>query len=400
VVKLRTRPRTNASGVVGTARTDRRTAALLSRLSEGDVAVLDEVDLDGPTAEALVDTGVVAVLNRSPMISGRFPNRGPQILLDAGIVMLDQLSAAGGQDPMVTVGDGRRVKVVGASVVIGDEVVAEGREVTADVVAEQLAGAHTGLATQLHSLTHNSVEFLRREEPLLLHGEGVPRLRTKLAGRPVVVIGHGPDDAAELKLLRRYLREVRPVVVTTGEGLVVARAAGLTPDVLVLDSRIDELPAARAMRAARDVVVTEPPGALRGGSSTERFERVGVRTVSMRTTAAPTDAALLLADAAGATPIVAVGVRGTVEEYLDSNRDGLGSGYVTRLKVGPRLVDASAVPLLYTGQLRARHAYVVLLIGLVAVAAAVATTQVGHQWALDLRDQLHYVLTVLRGRVS
>ncbi len=221
---------------------------------------------------------------------------------------------------------------------------AEGRAVTADVVAELLAGAHTGLATQLHSLTHNSVEFLRREEPLLLHGEGVPRLRTRLAGRPVVVIGHGPDDAAELRLLRRYLREVRPVVVATGEGLELARAAGLTPDVVILDSRVDELPAARALRTARDVVVTEPPGALRSGSGTERFERVGVRTVSMRTTAAPTDAALLLADAAGAAPIVAVGVRGTVGEFLDSNRDGLGSGFVTRLKVGPRLVDAVRRP--------------------------------------------------------
>jgi uncharacterized membrane-anchored protein len=270
VPKLRTRPRTNASGVVGTARADRRTAALLSRLSPGDVAVLDEIDLDGPTAEALVEVGVVAVLNRSPMISGRFPNRGPQILLDAGVVMVDQLGA-GGRDPIVTVGEGRRVRVVGDAVLIDDEVVAEGREVTADVVAELLAGAHTGLGTQLHSLTHNSVEFLRREEALLLHGEGVPRLRTRLAGRPVVVIGHGPDDAAELKLLRRYLREVHPVVVMTGEALELARAAGLTPDVVVLDSRVDALPAARALRTARDVVVTEPPGAQRGGASAERF---------------------------------------------------------------------------------------------------------------------------------
>ncbi|MGA8246132.1 MAG: thiamine pyrophosphokinase, partial [Nocardioides sp.] len=155
MAKLRTRPSTTASGVVGTARTDRRTTALLPRLSAGDVAVLDEVDLDGPTAEALVEAGVVAVLDRSPMISGRFPNRGPQILLDAGIVMVDQLEAAGGQDPVVTIGDGRRVRVVGGSVLSHDEVVAQGREVTADVVADLLAGARTGLATQLQSLTHN-----------------------------------------------------------------------------------------------------------------------------------------------------------------------------------------------------------------------------------------------------
>ena len=120
----------------------------------------------------------------------------------------------------------------------------------------------------------------------------------------------------------------------------------------------------------------------------------------MQTTASPADAALLLADGAGARPIVGVGLRGTLEEFLDSSRDGLGSGYVTRLKVGPRLVDATAVPMLYSGQLRARHAYLVLLIGLIAVAAAIATTQVGHQWALDLRDQVDQLVTELRGRLS
>ncbi len=400
VVKLRTRLRPDASGVTGTARTDRRTSALLARLSAGDVAVLDQVDLDGPTADALVDRGVVAVLNRSEMISGRFPNRGPRILADAGIAMVDRLVATGDRDPLSVIGDGSRVRVLGGSVLVGDEVVAEGREVTDDLVQAQLEAAHAGLVTQLQTLTHNSAEFIRREESLLLHGQGLPRLRTKLQGRPVVVIGHGPDDAAELRGLRRYLREMHPVVIVTGDGLDVARGAGLTPDVVVLDARTEELPAARALRSARDVVVTEPPGSARGGSSTERFERIGVRTVVMQTTASPADAGLLLADGAGARPIVGVGLRGTLEEFLDTSRDGLGSGYVTRLKVGPTLVDATAVPFLYSGQLRARHAYLVLLIGLVAVAAALATTQVGHGWALDLRDQVEQLLTDLRGRFS
>lgn len=400
VVKLRTRLRPDASGVTGTARTDRRIPALLARLSAGDVAVLDQVDLDGPTADALVDRGVVAVLNRSEMISGRFPNRGPRILADAGVAMVDRLVATGDRDPLAVIGDGSGVRVLGGSVLVGDEVVAEGREVTDDLVQAQLEAAHAGLATQLQTLTHNSAEFIRREESLLLHGQGLPRLRTKLQGRPVVVIGLGPDDAAELRGMRRYLREMHPVVIVTGDGLDVARGAGLTPDVVVLDARTEELPAARALRSARDVVVTEPPGSARGGSSTERFERIGVRTVVMQTTASPSDAGLLLADGAGARPIVGVGLRGTLGEFLDSNRDGLGSGYVTRLKVGPTLVDATAVPLLYSGQLRARHAYLVLLIGLVAVAAAIATTQVGHAWALDLRDQVEQLLTDLRGRLS
>lgn len=388
MVKLRTRLQTEA-GVVGTARADRRTSALLSRVSNGDVAVIDQIDLDGPTAEALVDAGVVAVVNRSPMISGRFPNRGPQVLVDAGIAMVDEADGSDGRDLLSVVGDGRRVAVRGGALLVGDQVVARGRELTPDDVARQLADAEAGLSTQLHVLTHNSAEFLRREEALILHGEGVPRLRTRLRGRPVVVVAQGPDDAAELRRIRRYLREVKPAIVATADALTVVRAAGLTADVVVLDSRTEDIPAAKVLRACRDVVVTEAPGGVRsGGVGSERFERVGVRITKMETTATPADAALLLADASGATPIVGVGLRGTVEEFLDGSREGLGSGYVTRLKVGPRLVDAAAVPMLYSGQLRARHAYFVLLIGLLAVALAVATTDVGHQWALDLRDHL------------
>jgi uncharacterized membrane-anchored protein len=395
VVKLRTRLQTDAA-VSGTARTGRRTPVLLSRLRAGDVAVIDQVDLDGPTAETLVDAGVVAVVNRAEMISGRFPNRGPQILLDAGVRMLDQAAGADGRDLLSSVPDGRKVVLRAGTLLVGDQVVAQGRELTAERVAEQLAQAQTGLSTQLHTLTHNSTEFLRREEALVLHGEGVPRPRTRLEGRPVVVVGHGPDAAAELRRIRRYLREVKPVVIATGDSLALTREAGLAPQIVVLDSRTEELPQAKSLRACRDVVVTEPPGGVRSdGAGTDRFDRIGVRATPMRTTATTTDAGLLLADAAGATPIVGVGLRGTVAELLDGSRDGLGSTYVTRLKVGPRLVDATAVPLLYSGQLRARHAYLVLLIGLVVVAAAIATTDVGHQWALDLRDQLDQLLTSL-----
>src|SRR4051794_2548012 len=332
------------------------------------------------------------------MISGRFPNRGPRVLVDAGVRMVDQATASGGGDLLGAIPDGRKVRVLGGSVLVGDTVVAEGREVTADDVTDRLVEAQAGLGSQLQTLTHNSVEFLRREEALLLHGAGVPRLRTRLEGRAVVVVDNGPDVATELRRIRRYLREVKPVLVVTGDGLVAVREAGLSADVVVLDSRVEGLPTAGSLRAARDVVVTEPPGAGRNTGS-DRFERIGVRATPMQTTATPADAALLLADSAGARPVVAAGLRGTVEDFLDGSRDGLGSGYVTRLRVGPRLVDASAVPMLYSGQLRARHAYLILLIGLVAVLVAVATTDVGHQWMLELRDQVDDLVAQLRARL-
>jgi uncharacterized membrane-anchored protein len=397
-VKLRTRLSHDAAAVVGTARTDRRTSALLPRLARGDLAVLDHVDLDGPTAEALVDAGVVAVLNRAPMISGRFPNRGPQVLVDAGVLLVDQVSAVDpGRDVLTAIPDGRRVSLVQGQVMVGEQTVASGRVLTPDDVADQLAAAQAGLSTQLGTLTHTSVEFLRREEPLLLHGEGVPALRTKLRGRPVVVVAHGPDALQELRRIKRYLREMSPVVIVTADAVETARTMGLSPDVIVVDSGTDDLPPTRVLRAAHDVVVTEPPGTTRSVVGAEKFERIGLRPRALKTTAAPADAALLLADAHEARPVIGVGVRGTIEEFLDGSRGGLGSGYVTRLKVGPRLVDASAVPMLYSGRVRAIHAYLVLLVGLIAVCAAIATTDVGQQWAHDLHVHLQTLLAHVGG---
>lgn len=360
--------------------------------------MVDHVDLDGPTAEALVDAGVVAVLNRSPMISGRFPNRGPQILVDAGVLLVDQVSATDpSRDPLAVIPDGRPVSLAEGRVLVGEQVVAHGRVLTPQDVRDQLAAAEAGLTAQLGTLSHTSVEFLRREERLLLHGEGVPSLRTTLRGRPVVVVANGPDVLDELRRIRRYLREMSPVVIVTADALEASRSAGLDPDVIVADSAMVDLPPQRVLRAARDVVVTEPPGTARSSVNAEKFERIGLRPRTLQTTAAPADAALLLADAHDARPVVGVGVAGTIEEFLDGRRGGLGSGYVTRLKVGPRLVDASVVPMLYSGRVRALHAYLVLLVGLVAVCAAIATTDVGHQWAHDLGDHLQALLGHVSG---
>ena len=203
------------------------------------------------------------------------------------------------------------------------------------------------------------------------------------------MVGQGPDDAAELRALRRYLREAAGPD-RDGDGLDALSGGRLPPDVVVLDAR-DRGPARRAktLRAARDVVVTEAAAACEpvpapSGSSGSACARCAMQTTAdaRRTPRCcwPTPAA--------PRSIVGVGLHATLEEFLDGSARGLASTYLTRLKVGPRLVDATAVPMLYSGQLRARHVYLVLLIGLVVVAAAIATTDVGHQWALDLRDQL------------
>ena len=381
----RTRNRVTPPGLTGTARVERRTRLLLPRLRPGDVAVLDHLDMDRSTAQALVDAGVVAVVNASPMISGRYPNLGPEVLAEAGVLLLDRTEGTG------AIRDGARVRIHDEVVFVGEEPVATGREADAATIAGEMDAARRGMVTQLETFTHNSTEFLRREQDVLLHGIGLPRLVTPLEDRAVVVVVAGHEHAAELHAIRTFIREQDPVLVGVDRGADALLAAGHRPDVVVIGDGLADAdqPSAKALRGARDVVVRVDRG---GRMHREQLERMGIRPLGLESSATTEDAALLLCEAGAARLIVGVGMHASLDEFLDRQRPGLASTYLTRLKVGDRLVDARAVPMLYSGRVRPRHLFLVLLAGLLAVAAAIAVTPVGQEWA-DALTRLVAALT-------
>lgn len=381
----RTRPEASAPGLTGTARVERRTRALLPRLRPGDIAVLDHLDMDQATAQALVDAGVAAVLNAAPMISGRFPNLGPQILTDAGVLVLDRVEGAFG------IADASPVRIHDEVVFIRGEAVAMGREVDASTVEREMAQARAGMGSQLESFTHNSAEFLRREEGLLLHGLDLPDPASRIAGRPVVVVAPGRSSRLRLESIKAFVREQNPVLVGVDRGADLILDAGHKPDVVVLSNTAPdaERPTARALRAARDVVVRVDRGSR---LHAEQFERLGVRPLALESSATTEDAALLLLAAEDARLIVGVGLHATLEEVLDRQTPGLAGTYLTRLKMGHLLVDSTSVHLLYSGRVQPRHVFLVLLAGLVALATAVAVTPVGQEWSTAFTDYLQGLL--------
>ena len=386
---VRSRPAPTLPGVHGPARLHRRTTSLLGRLQPGDVAVLDHLDMDRGTAQALIDAGVAAVVNASPMISGRYPNLGPELLVQAGVTVVDNA----GIEVFDRVKDGTDVRIDAGAVHAGATLVATAREVTADVVRREMGQARSGLTTQLESFTHNTTEFLRREQDLLLHGHGIPETATEIAGRPVVVVArsHGWED--ELRGIRAFVREQRPVLIGVDRGADALVEAGHRPDVVVLTSGRDDLPSAAVLRKARDVVVLVEQGSPR--SAIEHLERMSIRPLRFETTATTEDAALLLASTHDAALIVGVGLHATLAEFLDRRRTGLASTFLTRLKVGPDLVDASALPRLYDGAVRPRHLLGALLAGLIAVGAAISVTPVGQQWVDELAPGISSTTTDL-----
>jgi uncharacterized membrane-anchored protein len=377
----RTRPATTAPGLTGTARVERRTRVLLPRLRPGDVAVLDHLDMDRATAQALVDAGVSAVLNASPMISGRFPNLGPQVLTEAGILVLDSVEGAFG------ITDGAVVRIHDEVVFADGQAVAMGREVDVHTVDHEMAQARVGMGSQLETFTHNSTEFLRREEGLLLHGLGLPETATRIAGRPVVLVVPGGASRRRLASIEAFIREQNPVLVGVDQGADLLLDSGHRPDIVLLSNAAGdaERPSAKALRAARDVVVRVDSG---GRLHAEQLERLGVRPLPLESSGTSEDSALLLLEAQAARLIVGVGLHASLEEVLDRQNPGLAGAYLTRLKVGHLLVDAASVHLLYSGRVRPRHVFLVLVAGLLALATAVAVTPVGQEWLTAFTDYL------------
>ncbi|HEX6517801.1 MAG TPA: putative cytokinetic ring protein SteA [Nocardioidaceae bacterium] len=400
----RQKPVDGLPGLVGTARADRRTSSLVRRLRPGDVAVIDHLDLDRAGAEALLDAGVAAVVNASPFISGRYPNLGPELLAKSGVVLVDGV----GTEVFAKVPDGSTVRLHEGKVYVRDEPVASGRVLDADDVRGLMDDARAGLSTQLQSFTHNTTEFLRREQDLLLHGQGAPTVRTPIEGRPVVVVVRDYDYRDDLRRLRRYIREQRPVLVGVDGGADALLEAGHRPDVVVVGEnglppgeRTGDRSAPvsdKALRGCRDVVLHTDRAGRAVGS--DHLERIGVRAHTFSASGTSEDIAMLLAELSGASLIVAVGTHATLDEFLDRQRSGLASTFLTRLRVGPLLVDAKSVPQLYAGRVRIWHMLVVLLAGIAALGVAIAVTPVGQDWWTTVQAALQDLLDWFQGLFS
>ncbi|WP_373694880.1 putative cytokinetic ring protein SteA [Kineococcus terrestris] len=362
-------PETGAAGAVrATARVDRRTKRLTKRLRPGEVAVIDHLDLDRVSAEALVACAPAAVVNAAASTSGRYPNLGPEILLAAGVPVLDAV----GEDVMAAVREGQRVELAGDALSVDGRVVARGRRLSAELVAADMEAARAGLSLQLEAFAANTMEYLRRERDLLLDGVGVPDIATDLEGRHVLVVVRGYHYKEDLVTLRPYVREYRPVLIGVDGGADAILEAGWKPDMIVGD--MDSVSDA-ALRSGAEVVVH----AYRDGRAPglDRVRQLGIDPVVFPATGTSEDVAMLLADDKGATLIAAVGTHVTLVEFLDKGRAGMASTFLTRLRVGGKLVDAKGVSRLYRSRVSDAQVLVLVLAGVLALAAALLVTPTG-----------------------
>jgi uncharacterized membrane-anchored protein len=378
----RTRP-ADAGAVTGTVRLDRRTKRLVGRLRPGEIAVIDHVDLDRVAADSLVETGVAAVINAKPSVSGRYPNLGPEVLIQAGIPLVDDL----GEELFDRLREGDVVRIEGDKIFAGDEPIAEGFRHDAESIAQAMHNAREGLSVQLEAFAANTMEYLKQERDLLLDGVGVPEISTPIAGRHCLIVVRGYDYQADLDVLRPYIREFKPVLIGVDGGADALVEAGYTPDMIIgdMDSVSDDV-----LRCGAEVVVHAYPDGRAPGLA--RVHQLGVSAVTFSAAATSEDIAMLLADAKGAALLVAVGTHATLVEFLDKGRGGMASTFLTRLKVGGKLVDAKGVSRLYRQNLSTSSLLLLVVSAIAAMAAAFAVSTIGKAYLSVLAEWWNNVM--------
>ncbi|MCW2831662.1 MAG: hypothetical protein JWP31_2354 [Aeromicrobium sp.] len=379
----------DVKGIVGTVRLARRTSDIAD-LREGDIAVVDHPDLDSQQAQTLIDLKVRAVLNSAASSTGRMPNIGPQLLARAGILLIDVTS----DGVWSRLKSGDTVRIEDGRIFRDEVLVASGVELDETTTTSTLAAAERGLATRLDSLVANATDHIHREQAMLIGGAHVPRLRTRLRGRPAVVVSRAYDDVADLKGLRRYIAANDPVLIGAGPGADVILRAGHVPHLVV--GALDHLSDA-SIKAAGEVVVTTASGVV---DMPERLERHGKEIVTFVSTGADDDLAILLADTNEAAVIVHVGAPTTLAEFLERAPSEVARMFVARLRAGSKVVDAKTVHHFTARRAALWPILLLLLIGAAAIAGAVAATPVGQDWYESLGQQLADLGTWIKGKFS
>ncbi len=348
--------------VTAAIRPGRRTKLLTKSLKPGEIALIDHKDIDRVSGEELVRKGVSCVINVAQSSSGDYPNTGPTIIAEAGVLLVDVEDA----DLFDRVRDGEVVTVRGGEVHRGTEVIARGVLQTPELVAQQYEVAKRQVGQALERFAENTMDHIRQESELLSGKLDLPQLDTVFRDRDVLVVVRGVDHQRDLRALRSYIRDERPILIGVDGGGDALLEEGHTPDMIVgdMDSAGDHV-----LRCGAELLVHAYTDGRAPGR--ERLDRLGVDYKVVAATGTSEDIAMLMAAEEGARLIVTVGAHFNLVEFLDKNRKGMASTFLTRVRIGEILIDAKGVSRLYRPRPSTRAIGVVLASGAFALAAVI-----------------------------
>lgn len=344
--------------ITSIARVDKKTKHLAQRLRKGEIAVIDHQDLDSTCARMLVDCKAAAVINASKSISGRYPNTGPSILLSAGIPIIDNV----GKEIMDVVSEGDKLLIDGETIYKNGVVVGIGKLLSTEEVNRMMEESRSNLAVELEKFVQNTLRYIEEEKFLILDPVEVPELKTKIAGRHALIVVRGEGYKEDLAIIKSYLQDVKPVLIAVDGGADALLEFGFKPDLIVgdMDSVSDE-----ALKCGAEIVVHAYGNGKAPGLA--RVKELGLKAAVFPLQGTSEDMAMMLAYEKGADLIVAVGTHSSLIDFLDKGRAGMASTFLTRLKIGSKLVDAKGVSKLYRREPKLKELFALVLSALAVV---------------------------------
>src|SRR5215211_2330846 len=354
-----------ASPITGRARLGRRTKDLVKRLRAGEIAIIDHADLDRIAAEDLVSCEVAAVVNVARSSTGRYPNPGPLVLARAGVPLVDVPSAPLFEE----LTDGEKVSVDGPEVRRNGQVLAAGTRIDLPTATEQIEYQRRRINEALAAFAENTIEHVRDEGALLVGKIELPAVRTHFRGRHALIVVRGTTYRRDLRTLRAYIEDMKPVLVGVDGGADAIREEGFEPDIVVgdMDSATDE-----ALTCGAELVVHAYPDGRAPGR--ERLARLGLEPKVVPAVGTSQDVAMLLAHENGAELIVSVGAHFNLTEFLDKNRAGWGWACLPRRRAGESRTAAKGVSRLYNPGVRGWHMWAFLAVSLILVVIVVVSS--------------------------
>ncbi len=343
----------------GIAKKDRRTKDLIARLSQGDIAVIHHQDLDEVAAIHLVEKKIRAVINGGMSISGKYPNQGPKILCDAGILIVDNV----GTEIFDRIEENLLVEISGDALFQDGLQLCPVHILCRDEVLSEMEGAAANLKDVLHDFIENTLDYAAREKDLIIGPMNLPKISGKIRGRHVLVVIRGKNYKEDLKAIRPYIEEMNPIMIGVDGGGDALLDYGLKPDILMgdMDSVSDH-----CLQVSKEIIVHAYTDGRCPGM--DRIKNLGLKAISFPYPGTSEDIALLLAYEHQAELIVTVGSHTSMIDFLEKGRRGMASTFLVRMKVGDRVIDAKGVHEFYKNRLRPGYLAVLMASALFPIA--------------------------------
>ncbi|MFA5524269.1 MAG: putative cytokinetic ring protein SteA [Tissierellales bacterium] len=330
----------------GTVKKDKKTKNLINRLEPGDIAILDHKDIDEIAAISLVESKIKCVLNLDTSISGKYPNKGPTVLYEAGIILLESKN----KDIYDIVSEGEEIELNENVVVYKNKIIGTFEELNYEKIQKLLKIGYSNLEFELDKFIENTLEYAKREKELVLEKGNIPRIKTKMINKHALVVVRGKDYKKDLNAIQNYISEMRPVFIGVDGGGDAIIEFGYVPDILIgdMDSVSD-----RCLQLSKEIIVHAYKEG--GAPGLERVKKLGLEAKIYSSAGTSEDIALLLAYSNNVDLIVAVGTHSNMIDFLEKGRRGMASTFLVRLKIGSKLVDAKGVNMLYRSSLKIKY---------------------------------------------